>query len=459
MAYIKIFGIKSTVKKAVDYITNPDKTDDQNLVSSYGCSPETADLEFAMTAKMGKDNVMEKGDNLAWHMIISFKPGEITDPNVAHEVATKIADATLKGKHEYVLSTHVDKDHVHCHLIFNATNFVDYHKYVSNKRNYHKICKLSNHICREYGLKESMPTGQKAKSYKENMEYKRGNSWKAKLKYNVDRAIWSSVSFDEFLMKMKEAGYEIRQGKYLAFRAADQKHFTNVKTLGAYYAEDSILRRLEKNRHKARIPQNASFKARMFVEMTSYVADGNRPGFEHWAQRNNLKEAAKTFSYLSQHNLLNYEEFENHISDLEASIQAADKQIRQTQQAIQNQKVIKKHCEVYRACRDVVLAEKDAPDKALYRKQHQAEYQLHDATLKELAEFGIHKLPSAEKLQRQQLELEEELVSVKKEKQDLQKQQKTLQVIEHNFDAMIREAGIKIPKKEPLPKTQEDILS
>lgn len=253
MAYIKIFGIKSTVKKAVDYITNPDKTDNQNLVSSYGCSPETADLEFAMTAKLGKDNVMEKGDNLAWHMIISFKPGEITDPNVAHEIATKIADATLKGKHEYVLSTHIDKDHVHCHLIFNATNFVDYHKYVSNKRNYHKICKLSNRICREYGLEESMPTGEKAKSYKENMEYKRGNSWKAKLKYNVDRAIWSSVSFDEFLMKMKETGYEIRQGKYLAFRAPDQKHFTNVKTLGAYYAEDSILRRLEKNRHKARI--------------------------------------------------------------------------------------------------------------------------------------------------------------------------------------------------------------
>ena len=86
MAYIKIFGIKSTVKKAVDYITNPDKTDEQNLVSSYGCSPETADLEFVMTAKLGKDNVLEKGNNLAWHMIISFKPGEITDPHIAHEV-------------------------------------------------------------------------------------------------------------------------------------------------------------------------------------------------------------------------------------------------------------------------------------------------------------------------------------------------------------------------------------
>ena len=446
MAYIKIFGIKSTVKKAVDYITNPDKTDEQNLVSSYGCSPETADLEFAMTAKLGKDNVMEKGDNLAWHMIISFKPGEITDPHIAHEIATKIADATLKGKHEYVLSTHVDKDHVHCHLIFNATNFVDYHK----------ICKLSNRICREYGLEESMPTGQKAKSYKENMEYKWGNSWKAKLKYIVDRAIWSSVSFDEFLMKMTESGYEIRKGKYLAFRAPEQKHFTNVKTLGAYYAEDSILRRLEKNRHKARIPQNASFKVRTFVQMTSYVADSNRTGFDQWAKKNNLKEAAKTFSYLSQHNLLNYEEFQNHVADLEASIHAADNKIQQTRLAVQNQKVIQKHCEVYRACRDVILAEKDAPDRLLYRKQHRAEYQLHETTLKELAEFGIHKLLSAEKLQHQQMELEEELASAKKEKQDLQKQQKTLHIIENNFDAMIREAGIKVPEKAPSLLHQPD---
>ena len=119
--------------------------------------------------------------------------------------------------------------------------------------------------------------------------------------------------------------------------------------------------------------------------MTSYVTDGNRTGFDQWAKKNNLKEAAKTLSYLSQYNLLNYEEFQNHISDLEASIHAADNNIQQTRLAIQNQKVIQKHREVYRACRDVILAEKDAPDRLLYRKQHRAEYQLHETTLKELA--------------------------------------------------------------------------
>ena len=147
MAYIKIFGIKSTVKKAVDYITNSDKTDDHNPVSSYGCSPETADLEFAMTAKMGKDNVMEKGNNLAWHMIISFKTGETTDPNVAHEVATKIADATLKGKHElrivFPLKLHYFFTIFHYFIVFASE--------LSNAR----ISGLANTFARSSGLTSS----------------------------------------------------------------------------------------------------------------------------------------------------------------------------------------------------------------------------------------------------------------------------------------------------------------
>ena len=135
------------------------------------------------------------------------------------------------------------------------TSFTDYHKYVSNKRTYHKICQISNRICKEHGLSTSMPTSEAGRSYKEDMEYKRGQSWKAKLKYQIDRAIWTSVTYDEFLLKMKEAGYETRQGKYLAFRAPGAVNFINVKTLGTYYADDHLLVRLEKNRCKARTPQ------------------------------------------------------------------------------------------------------------------------------------------------------------------------------------------------------------
>ena len=119
MAYLKIFPIKVTDKKALDYITNPDKTDEKLLVSSFGCSPETADLEFSMTREMAKKNGMDKGDNLAFHLIQSFKPGEV-DAETAHRLGQQFANEVLKGKYEYVISTHVDKNHIHNHIIFNA---------------------------------------------------------------------------------------------------------------------------------------------------------------------------------------------------------------------------------------------------------------------------------------------------------------------------------------------------
>ena len=121
MAYLKIFPIKVTDKKALDYITNPDKTDEKLLVSSFGCSPETADLEFSMTREMAKKNGMDKGDNLAFHLIQSFKPGEV-DAETAHRLGQQFVDEVLKGKYEYVISTHVDKNHIHNHIIFNASS-------------------------------------------------------------------------------------------------------------------------------------------------------------------------------------------------------------------------------------------------------------------------------------------------------------------------------------------------
>ena len=323
MAYLKIFPIKVTDKKALDYITNPDKTDEKLLVSSFGCSPGTADLEFSMTREMAKKNGMDKGDNLAFHLIQSFKPGEV-DAETAHRLGQQFADEVLKGKYEYVISTHVDKNHIHNHIIFNAASFVDHHKYVSNKRSYHKICRISNRICHENGLATSMPTGEKGKSYKENIEYHRGTSWKAKLRVAVDKAIWTSINYEEFLQKMQLAGYEVRQGKHLSFRAPEQKNFTYMKSLGSYYSEENVRIRLAKNRNKVKTPKHLSREARLYINISTYVTTGNREGFERWAKLNNLKEAARTFNYLSENNLLNYEDFQQHVSDVDASVKAAD---------------------------------------------------------------------------------------------------------------------------------------
>ena len=436
MAYIKIFPIKVTDKKALDYITNPDKTDEKLLVSSFGCSPETADLEFSMTREMVKKNGMDKGNILAFHLIQSFKPGEV-DAETAHRLGQQFADEVLKGKYEYVISTHVDKNHIHNHIIFNAASFVDHHKYISNKRSYHKICRISNRICQENGLATSMPTEEKGKNYKENMEYHRGTSWKAKLRVTVDKAIWSSVNYDEFLQKMQLAGYEVRQGKHLSFRAPEQKNFTYMKSLGSYYTEENVRARLEKNRYKTKALKHLSREARLYINISTYVTTGNREGFERWAKLNNLKEAARTFNYLSENNLLNYEDFQQHISDIENSIKAVDQRFEEISAELGTQKLIQKHCDSYRLCRKVIEDCKSAKNPKAYRTKHQAEYQLHDSLKKELQDLGVTKIPSSEKLQKRIESLESEQAATVREKQDLQNKIKTLNIIQQNFSSLL----------------------
>lgn len=121
---------------------------------------------------------------------------------------------------------------------------------------------------------------------------------------------------------------------------------------------------------------------------------GNREGFERWAKLNNLKEAAKTFNYLSENNLLNYEDFQQHISDVENSIKVADQRIQEIRTELTTQKIIQKHCDSYRLCRKVIEDGKSAPDRKIYRSRYQAEYQLHDSLKKELQDLGVTKIPS-----------------------------------------------------------------
>ena len=146
MAVTKIKPIKSTLSKALAYIQNPAKTDEKMLVSSYGCSFETADIEFGFTLSQALD----KGNNVAHHLIQSFEPGEVSYEK-AHEIGRQLADAVTKGQHEYVLTTHIDKGHIHNHIIFCAVNFVDHHKYNSNRRSYAEYGKAKKQV-REYDV-------------------------------------------------------------------------------------------------------------------------------------------------------------------------------------------------------------------------------------------------------------------------------------------------------------------
>ena len=266
MAVTKTHPIKSTLKAAIDYICNPEKTDGKLLVSSYGCAAETADIEFAWTRR----HAIDKGTNLGRHLIQAFQPGEVT-PEQAHEIGMELAKEILGGKYEFVLTTHIDKDHVHNHLIFNAVSFADHKHYHSNKRSYHYIRRTSDRLCKEHGLSVIIPGQDKGKSYIEHQATQNGISYKAKLKAAIDRLLPACSNLEELLRRLQREGYEIKRGKYISARAPDQERFTRLKTLGVDYTEEALAARIAGRSRPSRQPKQQNGKISLLIDIQNNI--------------------------------------------------------------------------------------------------------------------------------------------------------------------------------------------
>ena len=314
MAVTKIKPITSTVEKAIDYIISPAKTDEKLLVSSYGCSSDLmAAREFEWTWEAAKQDGLASVKVLARHLIQSFDVGEVSAEQ-AHEIGWQLADEWLKGKHEYVLAAHVDKSHIHNHIIFNAVSFVDHHAYKSYKKIYYDMREISDKICAKNGLSVIPPTQGKGMDYKEYSEAKQGTSWKQKLRFAVDKNIMLAKDFDDFIRLMQESGYEVKQGKYISFRAEGQERFTRAKTIGDNYTEERIKERIVGKR--GRILPTERKGISLIIDIQNSIKAQQSKGFEHWAKVNNLKQAAKTLTYLTENNLLQYSDLESKVAEL-----------------------------------------------------------------------------------------------------------------------------------------------
>ncbi|WP_409229257.1 relaxase/mobilization nuclease domain-containing protein [Gudongella sp. SC589] len=301
MAVTKIHPIKSTLKSALDYIMNADKTDHEILISSYACGHQTAYLEFENTKNSWNSTVK----NLARHLIQSFDPEDDITPEVAHEIGLKLAEEILNNKYEFVISTHVDKGHIHNHILWNNLSYEDGKAYISNKRTYRKIREASDNLCLEYNLHVIDGESKiKGKSYKELQETKKGTSWKSQLKYAVDNAVKRANDWEDFLRIMQQMGYEIKEGKYISFRAKDQTRFTRSKTIGDYYTEEKIKERIN-NRQKQRAYK---YSKELSVEKIIDIKNNEKAkiikGYEIWAKQHNLKNIAKTLRVMNELNIV-----------------------------------------------------------------------------------------------------------------------------------------------------------
>ena len=425
------------MSKAIAYILNPEKTDEKLLVSSYGCASETAAREFEWTRKIAEQKGMNPVRIIARHVIQSFEIGEVT-PELAHEIGKQFADEILGGKYEYVLTTHIDKDHVHNHLIFNAVDFVDYHAYKSYKRIYYDMREVSDRLCKENGLSVIPPSQNKGMGYKEYTEAKRGTSWKQKLKQTIDRLVITAKDYDDFLRLMQEAGYEIKTGKYISFRAEAQERFTRSKTIGENYTEERIKERIAGRTPRRSQRQTTPKGISLIGDIQERIRLIDSKGYEHKAKLTILKEAARTLNYLTENNLLQYADLEKKVEDVHSSYDRTGKELKGVEARLREVQPLIKNISNYQRLKPVYDAFQKAKDKPSFKTKHEAELVIFEAARSTLlAMQGDEKLPSLKTLQAEQQRLLEEQQRLYDERAKLKKEVKQIETIKSNVDTFL----------------------
>ena len=381
MAVTKIHPIKTTLKKAIDYICNGDKTDDEIYVTTHLCSRENAHKEFELTKKQ----FGSRTKTLAHHLIQSFVPEEVSFEE-AHQVGIELCEKVLGGKYEYVLATHIDKDHIHNHIIFNSIDVDEGKVYHSYYGSYMNIRNQSDKLCKEHNLSIIDQEAQKEINEIKRRKFvnwydwnedKKGSSYKSKLQFDIDRTIKQSINWQDFLSKMESYGYEIKYGKHIAFRGKNQQRFTRAKTIGANYNEERIKNRiLNKDKELGNI-----------IDIKNSEKAKSSKGYENWATKHNLKTAASTLVEIRNKGFNSMEELERGISRI--SIAKKDLK-REFDKLLLEQKRIKevvKHIQICISKREHYEGYRKNPNDKIYMMMNRKDVEAYQKSYEEIDVF------------------------------------------------------------------------
>lgn len=388
MAYTKIHAIKATVDKAIEYICNPDKTDEQIYVSSYACAPETAAIDFKYTL----DHCRENSPNKAYHLIQAFAPGEVGYEE-AHRIGKKLADKVLEGKYSYVVTTHIDKGHIHNHIIFCAADNIEYNKYHDCTQTYHRIRHLSDELCKEHNLSVIIPGGERGKKYKEWQSEQNGSTWKTQLRRDINFCIKSASTYEEFLLLMRAKGYEIKgetfgedAAKYISFRPLDKERFVrgSARSLGKEYTKERILERIEKKRERKAVIPKKDYSTRSLID-TSDEKFQNSPGLQQWAAIENLKIAAQSYNEAGSPS-----DLEHKITVKTEACKSARQSVVELEHRMKDLAEIIKYAEQYKDNRSYHIDYKKAKNPDTYFRRYESQIILYGGARRMLEQAGIN---------------------------------------------------------------------
>lgn len=254
MAITKIHAIKTTPGRAIDYIENPQKTDGQMLISGYNCDPQTAAFEFQCTAtlaKQGRKRKRHHTENLAYHLIQSFSPDDDLTPEQAHAIGQKLAMEFSEGRHEYVIATHIDKGHLHNHIIFNATSFYDQKKMRTVPyRTARQLRGISDRLCAEAELAIIETPESVGHSYSEYIKKRKPRPVRTEIRRRLNFCLKHTADYEQFKLAALALGVRVDDsGKYVTyFYSGSQKGIRETSLADTdKYSISGIREQLEDN--------------------------------------------------------------------------------------------------------------------------------------------------------------------------------------------------------------------
>ena len=394
--------VAEALGRTTDYVKNPEKTEGGELVTAYQCNPAIADQEFLFSKRQYASitgRSQKEHDVIAYYLRQSFKPGEIT-PEQANKIGYDLAMSLTKGKHAFIVCTHVDKEHIHSHIVFNSTALDCTRKFRNFLGSSFTVRKISDLLCWENGL-----------SVIENPKPSRGSygTWQGEkpptvrqqLEHIIDAALADCKDFDSFLAALKTAGIEVKRGKHLAFKIPGGKKFVRCSSLGEDYSEAAILERISGKRI---VPPKAERTApNLLLDIQAKMQQARSPGYERWASVFNLKEMAKTLNYLQGHGLLKY-------ADLEAACDAAvqkyhdiSDRTKANSERMKEISELQKHIGTYGKTREIYAQYRKLPPKkqAEFYAQHASAIISCEAAKRFFDGLGLKKLPSIQSLKQE----------------------------------------------------------
>lgn len=405
MAVTRIIPIRGSKGQSVikaltertDYIKNPEKTESGSLVYAYGCTPQLVAAEFALSKRQYalRTGRMAPGV-IAYHIRQSFKPGEIT-PKEANHVGRKLAERFLKGKHAYTVCTHVDKKHIHSHIIFNSTTLDGTAKFRDFLGSGRALGRLSDLICLEHNLSViANPQRYTHPTYGKWLGDKKSPSHRDVLRADIDAAIARKPkSFDELLDILRQSGWAVSAGAHVTFRRDGQRAI-RLRSLGEGYSEAELRAVItDKATHN---PRGKRDRASLLIDIEAKLAEGKGGGYERWAKVFNVKQMAKTLLYLQEHGIKSREELYTRADAVSEKLYAAKERITALDARIAEVNELRGQIIAYAKTREVFAEYKASRYSRKFYDAHEAEIEQHREAKRYFNEHDLTRLPKVKDL-------------------------------------------------------------